>query len=76
MNFALKGYKQRTIHGAHATGRLTFRGCFHLQAPQPVDNDGGAPEWVADMLDKNPDIEQIAISWKDKGIVWSRMKEE
>ena len=71
--FAMKGFKGKTIHGARSTGKLEIRGCFFFQGPQPVDDDGGAPVWVADLMDNNPELNQVALSYKDRGVVYSRI---
>jgi hypothetical protein len=73
MIFALKGNTKKQIHGAHARGPLEIKGCFHAQGPQPVDNDGGAPQWVADLMDQYPDVNQVAISSDGHSTVWSRI---
>ena len=75
-SFAMKGCKKRLIHGAHSVGALEISGHFQFQGPQPVDDNDGVPQWVADILDKHPDINQIALCKKDSGVVYSRMVED
>lgn len=75
--FLLKENKMdKRIHGAYASGRLEFKGCFTMQGPQLVNEKGGVPEWVANLMDARPDIEQIAISGDKGSVVWSRMEEK
>lgn len=72
--FVMRNYKRRTIHGAHSTGPLEIRGHFHLQGNQPIDNDGGVPQWVADYLEQHTDVTSIAISGKHYSVVWTRVE--
>jgi NaMN:DMB phosphoribosyltransferase len=72
--FALKGSDARQVHGSHAHGPLEIKGRFTSSGPQPIDNDGGCPEWVADLLDQFPDIQQVALSGDKWGVVWQRMR--
>ncbi len=71
--FAMKGSNAKTIHGAHAHGPLEIRGHFTSQGPQPIGAEGGCPQWVADLLEKHPDIQQVALSGEHCGVVWSRI---
>ena len=71
--FSMKGNTQRQVHGAHAHGPLEIKGHFTASGPQPVDNDGGCPQWVADLLDQHPDIQRVALSGDKWGVVWQRM---
>ena len=75
MNFVTKGYEGKIIHGSHAMGSLEIKGTFHISGPQPVNNEGGAPEWVADLLEKYPEINQVALSGEKWSVVWGRMEE-
>lgn len=72
-SFALKGSKGRKVFGAHAIGTLTIKGLFHAQGPQPVDDNNGAPVWVADFFDNNQDVDQIALSGKKHSVVYARI---
>jgi len=71
-HFATKRYDGRLIHGAHSINSLEIRGVFNIQGPQPIC-EGGAPEWVADLMDRYPEIQDIAISSEKGGVVWSRI---
>ena len=64
----------KTLHSSHFTGDLEMRGCFHLHGPQPVGIKGGAPQWVADAMIINDNIEQIVIITKTGGAIYNRMK--
>ena len=73
--FAMKDNTSPRIHGSHAFGKLEIRGAFSFSGPQPVGVDGGVPQWVGDLLDANPDIQQIAVSCETgSSVVWSRIK--
>lgn len=72
-SFALKGNKGRRVFGAHARGKLSIKGSFHIQGPQPVDDDNGAPVWVADFFDNNQDVDQIALSGENHSVVYARI---
>lgn len=74
--FALKGSNTKTIHGAHARGPLEIRGHFTAQGPQPIGEEGGCPQWVADLLEKHPDIQKVALSGDNGGVVWSRIADK
>ena len=73
--FALKGSKCRRVYGAHATGKLNIQGHFNTLGPQPVDDDGGVPVWIANYLDNNPDVDEIALSGGNHSVVYSRIVE-
>jgi hypothetical protein len=75
-SFVLKGNKGRKVFGAHARGELTIKGSFHMQGLQPIDDDSGAPVWVADFFDNNQDIDQIALSGKDHSVVYARIQND
>lgn len=70
--FQGKGGKDRVFHGAHTWGPLEIRGHIHSQGMQPVHDAGGVPGWVADLFDARPDLQQIALSTKTGGVVWTR----
>jgi hypothetical protein len=74
-DFYAKGYEGRVIHSALSKDALEIRGCFHIAAPQPVNESGGVPKWVADLMDKHPTLEKVALSGKEGSVVWSRIKE-
>jgi len=69
----MKGSNGRKVFGAHAIGELQIKGTFHAQGPQPIDNDSGAPEWVADYFDSHADIDQIALSGKGHSVIYGRI---
>ena len=69
----MKGNTAKTVHGAHAHGPLEIKGRFTMQGPQPIDNENGCPQWVADLLDQYPDVQQVALSGDKWGVVFSRM---
>lgn len=70
--FALKGHKGKLYRGEHSQTPLEFRGMFHMTGCQPV-GDGGVPEWVDKLMEAYPDIQQIAISSTESGVIWSRI---
>lgn len=72
----MKGYLGSVLHGAHSITPLKIRGHFAACGPQPIGRPGGVPQWVADAMAGNPNIESIAINGKDSGVVFSRMKDE
>lgn len=74
-SFALKKNSERRVFSAYATGELTIQGLFHIQGPQPVNDDGGAPKWIADYFENNPDIDQIALSGKKGSVVYGRIND-
>lgn len=71
--FAIKGNTAKTVHGAHAHGPLEIKGRFTMQGPQPIDDENGCPQWVSDLLDQYPDVQQVALSGDKCGVVFSRM---
>ena len=71
--FLINGSDAKTVHGAYAHGPLEIKGCFTMQGPQPVEKDGGCPQFVSDLLDQHPDIKQIALSGDACSAVFSRM---
>jgi hypothetical protein len=73
MTFALKGSREPQVHAAHSRTRLQIRGCFHITGPQIVGGDGGAPQWVADVLAAHPEIEEIAVNRGSGGVCYARM---
>lgn len=70
--FALRGHKGKLYRGEHSGGPLKFTGAFHMSGLQPVGK-GGVPEWVDRLMETNPDIQQIAISSTESGVIWSRI---
>lgn len=72
--FTLRNFQGQRVHGAYARGPLEISGVFHLTGPQPVDDKGGCPVWVAELLEAHPNVNTIAISGDDFGIVYSRMR--
>lgn len=74
LSFTLKGYKGKTVRSAFSRIRLEIKGHFHIQGPQPVGEEGGAPEWVYELFKLDPDIEEIAINKKDSGVIYQPMK--
>ena len=74
-DFALKGTKERRIYSSYSRKALEIKGGFHISGPQPINDEGGAPVWVAEKFDEHPDIDQIALSGEKGSVVWSRMKE-
>ena len=72
MKFALKGSNCRTLPTAHSSAKLEIRGLWTIQGPQIVGGEGGAPEWVYDLFQKDPCMMKIAISYESGGVVWSR----
>uniref|UniRef100_A0A6H1ZP49 Uncharacterized protein n=1 Tax=viral metagenome TaxID=1070528 RepID=A0A6H1ZP49_9ZZZZ len=69
--FVMKGYNGKTVRCAMSHTPLKITGNFYCQGRQPVDDDG-APQWVYDLLENNPDIEQVGIVTKKSGRVYSR----
>lgn len=76
LKFAMKGSKEKRVYAAHATGELEIKGLFHCKGPQPIDDNGGAPQWIADLFDRYPDIDKIALSGEKHSVVYGRMKED
>jgi len=73
MTFAMKGSLAPQIHSAFSRTRLEIRGCFHIVGPQPVGVEGGAPQWVADVLSAHPEIEEIVVNRGTDGVCYTRM---
>ncbi len=73
--FTLRNFKGQRVHGAYSNVSLEISGVFHLTGPQPVDDDGGCPVWAAEFLESHPNVNTIAISGDDFGIVYSRMRD-
>jgi len=69
--FVMKGYKGETVGFAISNTPVNMSGCFHIQGRQPIGEDG-APQWVFNLFENNPDIEQIGIRTKTGGYVYSR----
>ena len=74
--FAMKGGPGRTFHGAYSRTAMEIKGHWHMQGPQPVSDDGGVPQWAADLFDAMPDLMQIALATKRGGVVWTRPEPE
>ncbi len=72
LRFVLRGYKGQTFYGAHSMAPLEIKGNWNSQGSQPVDDDGGVPTWVAAFFDANPNVDALAISGPNGGIVWGR----
>ena len=70
--FAMKGHAGPLFHGSHSARPLEIRGSFYCSGPQPVE-DGGCPQWVADIFDRLPGLERIALDGDGRGVVWSRL---
>lgn len=64
----------RRFHGAYANGELEIKGSFVFSGPQPVNNEGGIPEYIVQLFDHFPDIDQIALSGKKGSRVYSRFE--
>lgn len=71
---AMEGSKGKKIHGAYSMRPLEIKGNFHCSGPQPIGCDGGVPEWVANVFDSFPHLNQIALSGENSGVVWTRME--
>lgn len=74
LTFALRGNTRPQLHASYSCTPLEVKGHFHMSGPQPVSNNGGAPEWVAQVLRDHPDVEAIAVCREHGGVVWQRMK--
>lgn len=70
--FAMKGHHGPLFHGSHSTKSLEIRGQFHCSGPQPV-GEGGCPQWVADIFDRLPKLDRIALDGDGRGVVWTRI---
>jgi hypothetical protein len=73
--FAMKGNTAKLFYGAYSRTKLVISGTWHMSGPQPV-GDGGVPQWVADLMESRPDIQQVAVSTKTGGAIWSRMDDD
>ncbi len=73
--FYAKGYEGKVIHGSHSPWPLQINGSFQFSGPQPVNESGGAPVWVAEKFEECSDLDQIALSGGKGSVVWSRIKE-
>lgn len=72
--FCLRGSKAKQVYSQHAhSGELTISGFFDCRGPQPVGDDGGCPVWVDEVLEKNPKIKMIVLTYERGGVVYSRM---
>lgn len=72
--FTLKEFNGKRFHGSYSRTPLEIRGTFHLQGPQPI-GEGGVPEYIAEIFEKLPELENIALSYKTGGVIWTRMSE-
>lgn len=73
ITFAMRGNRQPQVHASYSTKQLEIKGLFHLSGPQIVGGEGGAPQWVADVLEAHPEIETIAVNYNGRGACFSRM---
>lgn len=69
--FALRGNTEKSIHGSYSGIPIECRGSFHMQGPQPVS---ALPEWLVELFE-NSDIQQISLSTKESGVVYTRIQE-
>jgi hypothetical protein len=69
--FALRGNTEKQIHGSHSQSPIECRGAFRMQGPQPVS---ALPEWLVELFE-NSDIQQISLSTRDYGVVYTRIPE-
>lgn len=74
--FAMRGNTSRQVHAAHSRTRLGLRGQFHMVGRQPVGEAGGAPDWVADVLDAHPEIQQLIVNYHGSGICYMRVPQD
>ncbi len=70
---AMRGNARKQIHASHSCSKLKITGHFHIQGPQLVGGEGGAPEWVSAAMEANPKIEAIAIVTEGGGVVFQRL---
>uniref|UniRef100_A0A6M3XVJ6 Uncharacterized protein n=1 Tax=viral metagenome TaxID=1070528 RepID=A0A6M3XVJ6_9ZZZZ len=63
----------RTIYSSCSCTPLEIKGTWVLQGPQPINDEGGAPTWIAKAFKKNSTIKQIAVCREKGGIVYSRI---
>lgn len=73
--FAMKGGTGKRVHGAYSRSPLEIKGHFTMSGPQPIDDESGCPQWVADLFDQHPDIQRVALSGDEWGAVFSRIPE-
>ncbi len=69
--FALRGNKEKQIHGSHSHAPIECRGSFHMSGPQPVS---GLPEWLVKLFEGNDTIRQVSVSTDNYGVVYTRME--
>jgi hypothetical protein len=69
MQFVTKGYQGETLGCSLSYIKLEIRGNWHLQGRQAKED---IPKEIIDLFDKDSGIEQIAISKKNNGLVYSR----
>ena len=74
MKFALKGNKERKVAAAHSRTKMAIKGHFTIQGPQIVGGDGGAPEWVYDLFENNPHVEEVALNFSEGGVLYAPIK--
>lgn len=74
--FAMKGNAGPIFHGAHSRSKLEIKGCFTAQGPQPVGDEGGVPQWIADAFAAMPHLQQLALNGEHSGVIYSRMNIE
>lgn len=74
--FAMRGNDSKQVHASFSRTRLDYRGIFHMNGRQVVGVDDGAPQWVADVLEANPKIEEIAINYVNSGVIYTRIPTE
>jgi hypothetical protein len=67
--FALRGNTEKQIHGSHSGKPIECHGSFWMSGPQPIS---ALPQWLVKVFE-NPDIEQVSISTKNSGFVYTRM---
>jgi len=65
----------KRIHSAHLSGPLAMSGCMSISGPQDIGGRGEAPHWAADILERFPDIDQVAISGERYSEIYSRIKD-
>jgi hypothetical protein len=70
--FGMRGFKGRTIPSAHSATPLEIKGAWTMQGPQVVGGEGGVPEWVFDLFQANPHLEQIALGYERGGVLYHR----
>ncbi len=47
-----------------------------MQGPQEADGIHGAPKYLEEIFKNNPNIQFVAIQYKDSGIVYSRLEDK